>query len=188
MQLLCSVSCRGKSCAGTLCKAYRLLFSSYGERLVSELEVWSQISPDPNCFWGKCNIWPCWKHHLDCWPHSWCFAAHIHCPPHSSAKIQLKRKYFLEAFEVKTLLNFGCSSAFLSSSVHLILLYRINLCVCLYMEQSWKRNSHSCFLLWTVFKMKNHSSLSFQWNNIEIKIVRDQVVIKISCWFFLFWL
>lgn len=57
-------------------------------------------------------------------------------PPRSSAKIQLKRKHFLEAFEVKTLLNFGCSSAFLSSSVHLILLYRINLCVCLYMEQS----------------------------------------------------
>lgn len=49
-------------------------------------------------------------------------------PTFPPIKIQLKRKYFLEAFQVKIVLNFGCSSAF-GSFVHLILPYCINLCI-----------------------------------------------------------
>lgn len=188
MQPLCSVSCRGRSCAGTLYKAHRLLFSSSGERLVSELEVWSQIPADPNCCWGKCNISACWEPCLGCCPHSWCCTAHVHCPHTPPIKIQLNRKHFLEAFEIKTVLNFGWFSAFFSSSVHLILRYFINLCVFTYGAKLKEKIPQLLFHFGLFLRLKNHSSMSFQWNNFEIKIVKDQVVIKFSCSFFLFWL
>lgn len=65
-------------------------------------------------------------------------------------KKKLQRKCSLEAFEVKILLPFGYSSAFLS----FVSITLLSLCVCLYTEQSWEINPCVCLSFGTVFKIK----------------------------------
>lgn len=61
---------------------------------------------------------------------------HMYIAPHTpSIKVQLNRKHCVEAFKVKTVLNFGCFSAFFSlyCASYPALSYKS---VCLHMEQS----------------------------------------------------
>lgn len=60
----------------------------------------------------------------------------------------------------------------------------MSLCVCIWSKAEGEIPAFA-FHFGMFLRLKNHSSLSFQCNNFEVKkkIVRDQVVIKSSCSF-----